>query len=169
MKRADYNGGMEVPAKAAQSPLRIRVAPEEVTVRYWGLRDEPLGTWLRVILGAGAAAAVGRFLGNEWWGWGTLALVLITLWRNLVPLRFEIGPHGVTQIVLGRQTRILWTSILNYQVYSRGVLLLPDAAVAPLSPLRGLFLPWGLQKERVLSNIEYYLTSWTASQTTTSR
>ncbi|MBC7854780.1 MAG: hypothetical protein IAF94_15215 [Pirellulaceae bacterium] len=160
---------MEASIKAAHSPLRIRVAPEEVTVRFWGLRDEPLGTWLRVILGAGASAGVGTFLENEWWGWGTLALVLITLWRNLIPLRFEISPHGITQIVLGRRTRILWTSILNYQVYSRGVLLLPDAAVTPLSPLRGLFLSWGSQKERVLANIEYYLASWTASQTTTSR
>ena len=49
---------MEASVKAAQSPLRIRVAPEEVTVRFWGLRDDPLGTWLRVILGAGASAAV---------------------------------------------------------------------------------------------------------------
>ncbi len=160
---------MEASVKTGPSPLRIRVAPEEVTVRFWGLRDEPLGTWLRVILGALASAMVGRFLGNEWWGWGTLALVLITLWRSLVPLRFEIGPHGITQIVLGRRTRLLWTSILNYQVLSRGVLLLPDAAVTPLSPLRGLYLPWRSQKEPVLANIEYYLASWTASQTTTSR
>ena len=65
--------------------------------------------------------------------------------------------------------RILWTAILNYQVFSRGVLLLPDAVATPLSPLRGLFLPWGSQKERVLDNIEYYLASWTASQTTTTR
>jgi hypothetical protein len=160
---------MEASVKPAPSPLRIRLAPEEVTVHFWGLRDEPLGTWVRVILGAGAAAVVGRFLGNEWWGWGTLALVLLTLWRSLVPLRFEIGPPGVTQVALGRRTRILWTSILHYQVLSSGVLLLPDAAVTPLSPLRGLFLPWRSQREPVLANIEYYLASWTASQTTTSR
>jgi hypothetical protein len=48
-------------------------------------------------------------------------------------------------------------------------MLLPDAVVVPLSPLRGLYLPWGLQKDRVLANIEYYLASWTNSQTTTSR
>ncbi len=160
---------MYAAVKPAPPPLRIRVAPEETTVRFWGLRDEPLGTWLRVIVGAIAAAVVGRFLENEWWGWGMFVLVLITLWRSLIPLRFEIGPHGVTQIVLGRRTRILWTSILNYQVYSRGVLLLPDAAVTPLSPLRGLFLPWVSQREAVLANIEYYLASWAASQTTTTR
>ncbi len=160
---------MESSAKTVPAPLRIRVAPEEVTVRFWGLRDEPLGTWLRVILGAAAAVVVSKFLENEWWGWGTMGLVLITLWRSLIPLRFEIGPPGITQIVLGRRTRILWTFILNYQVCSRGVLLLPDAAVTPLSPLRGLFLPWVSQKERVLANIEYYLVSWTASQTTTTR
>jgi len=157
---------MEPSVKSA-SPLRIRVAPEEVTVRFWGLRDQPLGTWFCIILGAAVSLAVGSFLGNEWYGWGMLVLVLITLWRTWIPLRFEIGPPGITQIVLGRRTRILWTSILNYRLYSRGVLLLPDAAVTPLSPLRGLFLPWGSQRERVVANIEYYLASWAASQTTT--
>jgi hypothetical protein len=160
---------MESPAKAASSSLRIRVAPEEVTVRFWGLRDEPLGTWLRVIIGGGASAVAGNFLGHEGWGWGTMALILVTLWRNLLPLRFEIGPHGITQAVLGRRTRILWTSILNYQVLSRGVVLLPDANVTPLSPLRGMYLPWVNQKEQVLANIEYYLASWAGSQTTASR
>ena len=160
---------MEHSARVSPPPLRIRVAPEEVTVRFWGLRDEPLGTWLRVVIGGGAAALVGKYLGNEWWGWGMAALILLTLWRSLLPLRFEIGPHGITQFVFGRKTRILWTSILHYQTFSRGVLLLPDAAVTPLSPLRGLFLPWGSQKEPVLANIEYYLASWTTSQSTTSR
>ena len=163
----DYNGTMESSAKPAPPSLRIRVAPEEVTVRFWGLRDDPFGTWLRIVIGIGAAIAAGSFLGNEWWGWGTFAIVLLTLWRSLIPLRFEIGPQGITQNVLGRSTRIVWTSILNYRVYSSGVMLFPDAVVVPLSPLRGLYLPWGLQKERVLANIEYYLTSWTASQTTT--
>lgn len=160
---------MDTSAKPINQPLRIRVAPEEVTVHYWGLRDNPLGTWLRIVIGIGAAAVVGKFLGNEWWGWGALTLALITLWRNLLPLRFEMGPPGIVQVVLGRRTRILWTSILNYQVYSSGVLLLPDAVVVPLSPLRGIFIPWGLQKERILANIDYYLASWTTSQTTTSR
>jgi hypothetical protein len=158
---------MEPSVKSTPSPLRIRVAPEEVTVRFWGLRDEPLGTWLRMILGAAVSLGVGSFLGSEWYGWGMLVLVLITLWRTWIPLRFEIGPQGITQVVLARRTRILWTSILNYRIYSRGVLLLPDAAVTPLSPLRGLFLPWGSQRERVVANIEYYLASWAASQTTT--
>ena len=158
---------MEPSVKTTPAPLRIRVAPEEVTVHFWGLRDQPLATWLRIAGGAAVSAFVGNFLGNEWYGWGMLALVLITLWRTWIPLRVEISQQGITQVVLGRRTRILWTSILNYRVYSRGVLLLPDAAVTPLSPLRGLFLCWGSQRERVLANIEYYLASWAASQTTT--
>lgn len=157
---------MEPSVKSA-TPLRIRVAPEEATVRFWGLRDEPLATWLRIILGAAASGAVGSFLGSEWYGWGMLVVVLLTLWRTWIPLRFEIGPPGITQVVLRRRTRIPWTSILNYRICSRGVLLLPDAAVAPLSPLRGLYLPWGSQREQVIANIEYYLASWATSQSTT--
>ena len=149
--------------------MRIRVAPEEVAIRYLGLRDRPLATWLNLFLAAAASMFVGMFLGNELWGWGMMGVLLLTLWQSLIPMRFEIGPHGVTHVVLGRRTKIPWTQILNYRVYGHGVLLLPDAVVTPLSPLRGLFLPWGSHQERVLDNIEYYLASWTASQTTTAR
>ena len=160
---------MEAALKAHESPVRIRVAPEEVTIRYLGLRDRPLATWFNLFLAAAASIFAGTFLGNELWGWGLMGLFLLTLWPTLLPLRFEMGPHGITRFVLGRKTRIPWTSILNYRVYRQGVLLLPDAVVTPLSPLRGLFLPWGSQREKVLANIEYYLASWTASQTTTAR
>ena len=149
--------------------MRIRVAPEDVTVRYLGLRDRPLATWFNLFLAAGASMLAGWFLGHDVWGWGMMGVLVLTLWPSLLPQRFEIGPHGISRFVLGRRTRISWTQILNYRVYRHGVLLLPDAVVTPLSPLRGLFLPWGSQRERVLANIEYYLASWTPSQTTTTR
>src|SRR6476659_9802012 len=115
---------MESSVKIVQSPLRIRVASEEMTVRHWGLRDQPLISWLNFFLAAGASAFVGRYLGNELWGWGMLLVLLVTLWQIWITMRFEIGPHGITRVVLGRKTRVPWTSILNYQVYPRGVLLL---------------------------------------------
>lgn len=153
----NYAEGMETSLKATQSPLRIRAAPEEVTVRYFGLRDRPLESWFNLFLAVAASALVGTFLRNELWGWSLLLVLLVTLWRTWIPVRYELGPHGITRGMLGRRTRILWTQILNYQVYPGGVLLLPDAVATSLSPLRGMFLPWGSQRERVLANVEYYL------------
>src|SRR5262245_37878277 len=142
---------MELSVKATESSMRIRVAPEEITVRYLGLRDSPLATWFNLFLAAAASMFVGWFLGNEVWGWGLMGVFLLTLWQSLLPMRFEIGPHGITRVIFGRRTRIPWTQILSFQVYRNGVLLLPDAVVTPLSPLRGVFLPWGLERERVLA------------------
>src|SRR3954463_2348939 len=102
---------MEASVQIVQSPLRIRVAPEEVTIRHWGLRDQPFISWLNFLLAAGASAFVGMYLGNEVWGWGILLVFVVTLWPIWIPMRFEIGPHGITRVVLGRKTRAAWTSI----------------------------------------------------------
>ena len=84
-------------------------------------------------------------------------LLAITLWRTWLPVRYQIGGGGIVQVALGRRRRIPWTAILRYEVRPGGVLLLPDAIVTPLSPLRGLYLPWGGQREAVLASCEYYL------------
>jgi hypothetical protein len=105
------------------------------------------------------------------WASGSIAMgclvggtLLVTSWRSWLPVAFEIGPSGVTQIVGWRKRRIPWTAILQYQVCLHGVLLLPDAVVTRLSPLRGIYLPWGRQRQEVLANFEYYLQSWAAGR-----
>jgi hypothetical protein len=135
-----------------------------VVVRHWALRDRGWSAWIPLV-GAVVLGLLSRWVsGNIVVGLVAAGAVLIAGWRSWIPLTFEIGPSGVTQIVLGRKRRIPWTSILNYQVCLRGVLLLPDAVVTRLSPLRGLYLPWGRQRQEVLANFEYYLQSWAAGR-----
>ena len=100
-------------------------------------------------------------------GAGVLVVLLIALWRFWLPIRYELGSQGVTQTVLGRETRIPWTSIVNYQVRTRGIVLFSDAVLTPLSSLRGLYLPWGRQREPVLAQVDYYLSTWTQGERST--
>jgi hypothetical protein len=86
-------------------------------------------------------------------------LLALTLWRTLLPVTFEIGVSGVTQVVVGRRRRISWPAIRGYEVRGNGVVLVPDAEITPLSPLRGLYIPWLDQRDRVLAAVEYYLQS----------
>jgi hypothetical protein len=79
------------------------------------------------------------------------------LWRTWLPVTFSIGLSGVTQTVLGRSRRISWSAIRSHEIQADGVLLSPDAELVPLSPLRGLYLPWLGQREKVLAHVEYYL------------
>jgi hypothetical protein len=149
------------------SPLRIRVAPEEVTLSSWGLRDLGWYGWANLLLAAVVACAVGWLTGWPLAGWGVLALLLLSLWRFWLPIRFELGPHGITQTVLSRTTIIPWTAIRSYEVRRKGVLLFADAVLTPLSPLRALYLPWAGDREQVLGHIEYYLTTWTHGERST--
>lgn len=153
--------------RPAPSPLRIRVAPEEVTLQVWGLRDWGWYGWLNLAIAGAASSGVAWLTGTPVAGWGVFFVLVLTLWRFWLPMRFELGPQGIKQTVLSRSARIAWTSILNYEIKPRGVILHADAVLTPLSPLRGLYLPWGRQREQVLAHVEYYLTAWTRDQQST--
>jgi hypothetical protein len=153
-----------MPSSARQpreAGLRIRVAPEEVTLDTWPLRQRPVSSLAVVASGIAVSWLVG-WAANHWAvGAIAAAALAITLWRAWLPVRYEIGGGGITQVLFGRwRRRIPWTAILQFQVLTDGVLLLPDASVTPLSALRGLYLPWGRHRDAVLANLDYYLHGW---------
>lgn len=151
------------------APLRIRVAPEEITLSSWGLRDLGWYGWANLLLAAAGAYGAGWLTGWPWAGWVVWGLLFGALWRFWLPIRFELGPHGIEQTVLGRGTKIPWTAIRRYEVRPRGVLLFADAMQMPLSPLRALYLPWSGQREQVLAHLEYYLAAWTQADRSAAR
>ncbi len=141
------------------SAQRVRVAPEEVTLTVWPLVQQPLGSLVAAALGAGGSWLLAWSLARPWLGVLAAATLMALLWRTWLPVTYEIGVSGVTQIVLGRRRRIPWPAIRGYDVRGHGVLLVPDSQIAPLSPLRGLYLPWLDQREKVLASVEYHLPS----------
>ena len=155
------------PPRPTTTSLRIRVAPEDLVWQIWGLRDLGWFGWLNLLLAAVVGYGVGWLTGWPAAGAGVFVVLLLTLWRFWLPMRVELTSQGISQTVLGRTRRIPWTAVRNYQVRTRGVLLFPDLVLTPLSPLRGLYLPWGLHKEQVLSHVEYYLNTWTQAERST--
>jgi hypothetical protein len=140
-----------------ESGLRARAAPGEVTVVDWPVRDRPVASSLALTIAAGASWLAVWATGNPVAG-GVVALLLaVTLWRTWLSVQFHLGADGVTQTVLGRRRRIAWAAIWHVDVRSDGVVLLPDATPTPLSPLRGIYLHWGTQREAVMANLDYYL------------
>lgn len=159
-RAGDYAGGMPLSNHSQPDPsMRIRVAPEEIAFWHWPLRDRGLGAWLALavpfVVGGFAA-----WMSSPAMGWLTFGALLLVSWRNWLPVWFEVGPSGVTQQVFWRRRRIPWIGILHYHVGLHGVLLFPDAVLTRLSPLRGLYLHWGKNRQAVLANFEYYLQSW---------
>jgi hypothetical protein len=153
-----------MPSSASQphnAGLRIRVAPEPVSLVDWPLRQRPASSLAMLALAGGASWLVGW--ASMHWESGAIAAaaLAITLWRTWLPTRFELSGSGITQVILGRfKRRIPWSAIGAYDVRSDGVLLIPDLVVTPLSSLRGLYLHWGDQRDAVLANLEYYVHGW---------
>jgi len=141
----------------AREQPRIRVAPEEVTLVVWPLWQRPVESLLLLAVAVGVSCFVGWWTSQPLVGGGLAAALAIVLWRTWLPVIFVLGLSGVTQSVLGRSRRISWSAIRSFEIEPGGVLLSPDAQLVPLSPLRGLYLPWLGQREKVLATIEYYL------------
>jgi hypothetical protein len=151
--------------------LRIRIAPDPVSLVDWPLRQRPASSLAVLALAGGASWIVGW--ASMHWEAGAIAAaaLVITLWRTWLPTRFELSSSGIAQVFAGRwKRRIPWSAIGAYDVRSDGVLLVPDPVITPLSSLRGLYLHWGDQRDAVLANLEYYVHGWRAgSRTSTHR
>jgi hypothetical protein len=149
------------------SSLRIRIAPEDVTLRDWPLVDRPVGSLAAIGLAAAVSVLAGWAANSPLAGGGVALVLAAILWKTWLPVRYELSGRGVTQSVLRWRRRIPWTAIRRHEIRTIGVLLVPDPVLTPLSPLRGLLVPWGRRKPEVLAHIDYYLQSWSSSGSTT--
>lgn len=81
--------------------------------------------------------------------------MLVVSWRRYVPTFYELSALGVSENCLGRKRRIPWISIDRFVLGRKGAYL--SSAGAPLELLRGLYLPWGGQREQIVTTLRYYL------------
>lgn len=150
-----------MPASSTSMPRdsrsRIRVAPEQCELWIWPLRQQPLAVLTALAAALGVGWLIAAAYERAWLGALTAGLLLVAGWRMWLPVTYELGASGVCQVVLGRRRRIPWAAVACYAVRGEGVLLVPDIQVAPLSPLRGLYVPWRDQRDQVLASVEYYL------------
>jgi hypothetical protein len=140
-----------------ESSTRIRVAPEEVTIDDWPLRDRPLSSSLALTLAAGASWLAVWATGIPAAGAVMAGIFALTLWRTWLPVRYQLGSGGVVRSLLGWRRRIAWMSIRRHELRSDGVLLFPDGADTPLAPLRALYVHWSAQREAVIAQLDFYL------------
>jgi hypothetical protein len=174
-KVGNYNGA-EAPLSAGEFNIRIdeprmtssirsthdslsrpRPIPEEVSLVDWPLRDEPIGSSLALALAAGAGWLTVWATGSAVMGLLIVGLLIVTLWRTWLPVRYQLGSGGVVQSVLGWQRRLAWLEIDRYQLQPDGVILYHAADGAPLAVVSGAYLHWGEQKDKVLAILKFYL------------
>ena len=147
--------------------VRIRSGPDELRLVSWPLRDGGLPAWSAVIACLAAPIAV-------WWlsnslvaGLVGLVAVVLAAWRLWLPVRYELGPSGVTVTVMGRRRRIPWRQIARYEIRRRGVVLIPDVHTTWETAVHSLYVRWNNQRDRVLTVVDSYVRQAADSERTT--
>ncbi len=134
-----------------------RQAPRDVVLASWPLIDggwQPRGLLLGGVLFVGG---LGLLAQTPAMAALFVACWLVATWSIWLPMKYEIGPQGVTQHLLGKARRVPWSAIGRIERRPGGVILLRDYQPQPLDSLRGLYLPFGKQKPDILSICEFYL------------
>ena len=143
---------------------RQPLAPEDVVVWNWPLRDEGLKSWAILIAAIAITALVWAIWANAAFALFTYAMLALALWRLWLPVKWELGLTGITMVVLSFRRRIPWLAVARFELRDDGVWLFADREA---SSQRGTFIAYGGQKERVRDCIEYYLGTWTAATEST--
>lgn len=107
----------------------------------WMLLEEKAVSVVLVLTMLGVCVLLWRATGNPFVILIALALMLLTIWRTLVPVHFEINANGIARWNFGRQRLIPWEEIKSYEIVKNGVLLLPNKEHYPLEPFHAVFIP----------------------------
>lgn len=143
---------------------RQLLAPEDIVVWNWPLRDEGLRSWVLLAAAIMLTVLVWAIWGNPGFALFACGMFALALWRLWLPVKWELGLTGVTMVVLGFRRRIPWLSIARFELRDDGVWLFADREAAPQ---RGTFIGYAGERQRVRACIEYYLGTWTAASDST--
>lgn len=126
-------------------------AESSLRLRRWPLRDEPRSTAL-VLVAIGALVAV-TAAQTASFALSTLVLALLALadWRSLLPVTYLLDASGIEQRVAFLRRRTAWAAVARCEVWPEGVRLLRSAAGHPLDGLRSFFIPWGNDRDAILT------------------
>ncbi len=131
--------------------------PPSVRWRVWPMLDQPVrgAAILLAIVFAGLLTQLAT--GRTQLGLLVSVVLMAAAWRFFLPTSFELDRKGVNQRRFGHRRRITWKAIRRHEHCEEGVLLLPHLDDCPLDRLRGLFLPWGDYRRKVIEHVDFHL------------
>jgi hypothetical protein len=141
---------------AVRRRAQVEAPARELHLINWPLRDDAILAWL--VIGAAAAISVAiSAVTSTAAGLAAFLALALAMWRLWVPVRFDLGPDGVTQTAFGRRRHVSWRKIAEYSVTRRGVMLhaYPEE-LRPMAP-RSLYVRGGRQLDQLLDLVAHYV------------
>ena len=131
--------------------------PPSLRWRVWPAFEQPVRGAL-ILFGLAFAGLIAQLVtGSPQLGFLVSAVLMAAIWRFFLPTSFELDRKGINQRHFGHSRRVPWKAIRHHERCDEGVLLLPHADVCPLDRLRGLFLPWGDYRRKVIEHVDFHL------------
>ena len=125
--------------------------------RRWPLRDEPIPSAIVFLVVVALSIGISYLGGTYWWGMVAATALLVSLWRMWIPVEFELCDLGVIQTAMRRSWRKPWDAYVGYEVRNDGFLLVPVEDSSLLGRLKGLYIPFGDQRDDILEVLAEYL------------
>ncbi len=116
--------------------------------------DEWRRSWPVLLASVGIGVIVGITTASAALMLLAIAVQLISLWRLVLPMKYEINYSGVDQRFFGRVTHTPWPAIRGCQVLRHGLLLTSEQALWPWKTWRSLYVPWGRRRALVLAGLD---------------
>ena len=126
-------------ARSPDSVTKLRIAPPDLRLVNWPLRDAKLASVLTVVLVTIASVVAVQLSDSVAMGVLTCLALAAALWRMWVPVTFELSASGIVETIGRRRTRTSWSLIQRCEIRGSGVVLhLGEGAL--LSGSRGHYI-----------------------------
>ncbi len=145
--------GLLAAAEQTETPLPV------MQIANWPLRDDRVESIWVLVLVAVLSFIAARVGDSVYLGVVVGACLIISVWRMLAPIRYELDARGVQQICAGRRRFTAWSDFASYRFdpNGNGVMLLHEEGPLALNALRGVFIHAGDRREELESLVAFYL------------
>ena len=143
-------------ARSPDSVTKLRIAPSDLRLVNWPLRDAKLASVLAVALITIVSVGATKLSGSVAMGVLTGLALAAALWRMWIPVTFEFSASGIVETIGRRRTRTSWSIIQSCEIRRSGVVLHFGDGESLKAP-RGRYIRWNRRRRELLAILEHYL------------
>ena len=143
-------------ARSPDSVTKLRIAPPDLRLVNWPLRDAKLASVLSVALVTILSFVATQLSESVAMGVLTCLALAAALWRMWIPVTFELSASGIVEKIGRHRTRTPWSQIQSCEKRRSGVVLhLGESGLRNGS--RGRYIRWNQRRGELLAILEHYL------------